>query len=152
MPNVVKHARRKYDVEGVRFGRDAIIFDKQIIVGVRMALFADREAAFRHVGRCERNVRKVRPKEWYGVADSGAEVAYPRHADVAAIDNLSQLLDLIFGEELRTLACYGYVLAVLLIVLFGEAIKFDVAHVAITVPLRRVVRSAKSERRFFRCD
>src|SRR5438876_7701838 len=101
MGDMVKHARRKYQVESVRPGGYAVVFDQKIIGRIRIALFAEREAAFGHVARRQRSLRKMRPKERNRIADSGAEVADLGHADAAAIDELPQLPDLIFREILR---------------------------------------------------
>jgi hypothetical protein len=44
--DVVEHAGRKHNVEGIRLGRDAILFDEKIIVRFRITPFAERQAAF----------------------------------------------------------------------------------------------------------
>lgn len=50
MSDVVKHARRKHNVERFRFARQVILFDNKIIIGSRITLFAERKAAFGDVG------------------------------------------------------------------------------------------------------
>jgi hypothetical protein len=65
------------------------------------------------------------------VADSGA--ADTGRADAAAIDDLSQLPDLVFREILRALPGHSHVLTVLVVVFIGEAIEFGLVPVAIAV-------------------
>jgi hypothetical protein len=65
------------------------------------------------------------------VADSGA--ADSGRADAAAIDDLSQLPDLVFREILRALPGHSHVLTVLVVVFIGEAIEFGLVPVAIAV-------------------
>jgi hypothetical protein len=65
------------------------------------------------------------------VADSGA--ADSGRADAAAIDDLSQLPDLVFREILRALPGHSHVLTVLVVVFIREAIEFGLVHVAIAV-------------------
>ena len=47
--DVVKHACRKYQVESVGFGGYALVFDQKIIGGIRIALLAERKAAFGYI-------------------------------------------------------------------------------------------------------
>ena len=73
----------------------------------------------------------MRSEERNRVAYPGTEVAYSGNADIAALDDLLQLADLIFSEVLRAFSGDGYVVTVLVIVLIGEAIKFDLVRVRI---------------------
>ena len=54
---------------------------------------------------------------------------------MAAIDNLSQLPDLVLGKILRTLAGDRHIGAVLVVVLIGEAIKLGLVHLRSTFSL-----------------
>jgi hypothetical protein len=133
MRDVVKHARRKHNVEVFPFAREAILFDNKIIAGLRITPFAERKAAFGDVGGCQRSIGKVRSEERNRVAYPGTKIAYPGHADIAALDDLLQLADLIFSEVLGAFSGDGHVVTVLVVVLVGEAIKFDLVHVTIQV-------------------
>ena len=70
------------------------------------------------------------------IADSGTEIADSRHPDAAAIDDLSELPDLVFGEILRTLSGDSHVVTVLVVVFVGEAVEFGLVHGAIGVSRR----------------
>jgi hypothetical protein len=49
MGDVVKDACRKDQVESIRFGGYAVIFDQKVVGGIRIALFAERKAALGHI-------------------------------------------------------------------------------------------------------
>src|SRR5258707_15271796 len=104
MWDVVKHARRKYNVEGVRFARHPVLFNQKIIIGFREPRFAERQAAFGDVGGRQHGIRKVLSKVGNGIAGSGTEVEYPGGIDIVSIQYLFQLPDLVLGEVLRGLA------------------------------------------------
>jgi hypothetical protein len=85
-------------------------------------------------GKCVR-------KKWNRIANSGTEVAYPGHADIAAIDDLFQLLDLVFSKVFRALSGDRHILTMLVVVFIGETIKFDLVHVTVQIPVLDELRS-----------
>jgi hypothetical protein len=61
----------------------------------------------------------------------GTKIAYPGNADIASLDDLLQLAEIIFSEVFRAFSGDGYVATVLVVVPIGEAIKFDLVRVRI---------------------
>ena len=47
--DVMEHAGRECNIERARFARDAAVLDQNVVAVAGVALFAQREAAFRHV-------------------------------------------------------------------------------------------------------
>jgi len=126
--NVMKHARRKYDIEGIRFGRHAISLDEEIIVGFWEPGLAERQAAFADIGRRQQRIGKMLSKVANGIANPGPEVAYPGNIDITVVDDLPKRPDLVLGEILWRLTRDGDILPVLIVILIGETIEFDLVH------------------------